>query len=86
MADARERLGKKNRFTTYVREDLVHEVGETACIYGQPITRVIEDALLIYLGLAMGERGIEEMIDDVGFSVTASGLAASLANKLDKSR
>ena len=42
-------LGKKTRYATYIREDILGIAKECASKGGIPITRVIENSLLLYI-------------------------------------
>ena len=76
----RAALGVKERYATYIRKRLLQWVKEIAKDEGIPITRVFEDALVLYIGvhsygfefldsfIGTEESGprIEEACDEVG--------------------
>lgn len=49
IEDNRQSLGKKERYATYIREQILEHIKGCAAKSGIPITRVIENALLLYL-------------------------------------
>lgn len=64
IEDNRPLLGKKQRYATYIREQILDHIKDCALENGIPITRVVENALLLYLEMDILSARLVRLEDD----------------------